>query len=73
MRRRILFMIGFFVFLAIHLPLIAEGIERSAPKIVVNPTAFYVGNLAETGPVTYLITVDNVGGSLLRISKIKYY
>ncbi len=73
MRRLILFMIGFFSLMAINLPLIAGGIVKPGPKIVLNPTELNVGDLADSGPVTYRVTVDNVGESLLRIYKIKYY
>jgi len=73
MGRRILFMIGLFSLVAVGLPLMAEEIVKSVPKIVLNPTVLNVGDLVPSGSVTYTVTINNLGESPLHIYKIKYY
>jgi hypothetical protein len=69
---RTFLVIGFLCFNGLMGPLKAEEIGGSAPSIFLNPTSINASDLIETQPATYRIAINNVGKSLLYISKIEY-
>lgn len=69
---RTLLLIGFFCLNGWVTPLKAEEIGGSAPSIFLNPTSINAGDLIDTQSVTHRIAINNVGKSLLYISKIEY-
>lgn len=64
--------IGFIGLMGLGAPLRAEEMGRPGPSISVNPTDVNAGELVPPETVSYTITVNNSGKSLLYISKIKY-
>jgi len=72
MFKRILLIIGMVWWLAAGMSLMAEEGEMINPRIVLNPTTFHVGELTPPGPYFQSIAINNIGKSLLYISKIKF-
>jgi hypothetical protein len=72
MFKRIFLMAGLAWMLTAGMPLMAQEGDWTNPRIVLGPTTFQVGELATSGTYLETIVINNLGRSLLYISKIKF-
>lgn len=72
MLKRLFLTLGFIGLMGLSAPLRAAQMGGAGPSIFINPTDINTGELVPPKPVSYTITINNPGKSLLYISKLKY-